>query len=192
MREHQRWLGCRSETGDATQQWAHWLRGRFSTLTYFPFVSVAACWKMGCILLQTPHPATKIQRREAEVITENSMGTLLWQLYDNLYDCQKIFHHLLGDFFPLVNSSSQYAICCERYDALRIIEHSAWKKNKKQKTKIHVKSFLLNNSKRQQLTCVLNKNDSVLILAKWSAGLTFRQTLRLNCLTILPNKERQW
>lgn len=131
MREHQRWLGCRSETGDATEQWARWLRGRFSTLTYFPFVSVAACWKMGCILLQTPHPATKTQRREAEVITENSMGTLLWQLYDNLYDCQKIFHHLLGDFSPLVNSSSQYGICCERYDALRIIEHSAWKKNKK-------------------------------------------------------------
>lgn len=50
--------GCRSGSVNAERAWTAVLH-RLHLLTYFPLVSVAACWNTGCILLQTPHPRTE-------------------------------------------------------------------------------------------------------------------------------------
>lgn len=60
--------GCRSGTSNASVlHTLHWL-------TYFPLVSVAACWNTGCILLQTPHPASVYNTDEAGYCTGKAPG----------------------------------------------------------------------------------------------------------------------
>lgn len=93
-------------------------------LTYFPFVSVAACWKIGCILLQTPHPATTSGQQK--LLQRIQWETPLWQHRCN---CQKVFHHLPGELFfvvVVVGSSFQGAIGCGGHDILKTTDHNNW------------------------------------------------------------------
>lgn len=96
--------------------------GRFSRLTYFPFVSVAACWKIGCILLHTPHPATKIQNT-AEDITENSMGNTAMTASIQL---SKAFPSSARRIVFFFESSLQCAFGCEIYDIVKSSDYNNW------------------------------------------------------------------
>lgn len=102
--------GCRSGTSNAS------VLHTFHWLTYFPLVSVAACWNTGCILLQTPHPASvnntdeagyctgKVQRKricalcfkdKSEPLSDDSYTIIfLGLLWDKPHACQARFKPL--------------------------------------------------------------------------------------------------
>lgn len=130
----------KSEIVHALRQLTKCAGGRFSRLTYFPFVSVAACWKIGCILLHTPHPATKIQNRTAEVITENSMGNTALTASIQLSKDFPSSARGIVFFVVVVESSLQHAIGCERYNIVKTTDHNNWT------------HLLLSNNRRHETT----------------------------------------